>query len=383
LTGRPSPRLIPPGETSYRRGVGKLVSPLLEPKPVNRYNILDLVMDERGRPRLKQARREILPLHVSSIPVLGEAFDIWQTFDEYMVLRDMDLKTGEINYFGVKCSKRGNDVFVNRMKKKLGFLKKFNGVEAFSTEAFTYKHRIKVGPPVLLWATLTYDSKRCRLDQAWNNYMKEFNILITKLRQKYGRIWYISFPQPFPGDGLARGYPHMHILFMFMDTSFEIFRHMEQNSVGGLQLVYRVHEKDEIHEVGGWHSFMDIKALRSGEHAYNYAMQYAQRSIMGMSSDKSQITNSILWIYKKKSYNVSGAFRDAYSEFIRTMRNSKGQLTLDGEILPTSRVEFVGIYGLDEIRRIKEIKDPPGWVVALTSDHIKELDANRGKAIYS
>ncbi len=364
---------------------GELMPSLFESSgSFTRYDFWDLILDERGRPRLKPARRELLPLTREEIPLLLEGFEYWQKYDEYMVLRETDLKTGEIEYFGVKCSKRGNDYYNFRLKKRLKFLKYYQESEIFSPNDFQEGFSLKVGPPCLLWVTLTYDSKRTTLDQAWNRFMPEFNKWITRIRQKYGKVWYVSFPQPFPGKGEARGYPHMHLLMLFENASFHVFPHMELNRAGDLQLVYRVQEKEDLHRVGGWHSHIDVKALRSGRHAYNYTMKYSQNAIMGKEEEKSKINNAVLWLYRKKSFNVSGSFRESYLDLIKShLRNSKsGQVTLEGEFIPETKVEFVGIYNRSEIMRIREVKGPPGWLFKLTRDQVAELDLNRGRAIY-
>jgi hypothetical protein len=317
---------------------------------------------------------------------LVEAFEYWQKYDEFMVLKDTDVETNKTEYFAVKCSKRGNDYYNYRLEKKLKFLKSFN-VELFTPDDFKEKDELLIGPGCLLWVTLTNNSNRCSLDEAWLLIMAEFNEWITKIRQKYGRVWYVSFPQPYPGEGAARGYPHMHVLMLFEDACFTVFPHLEEDRAGELKMVYRVKEKDELHENGDWHSFIDVKALRSGLHAYNYTVKYTQNVIMGAEAEKSTLTNAILWLYRKKSFNLSGQFRRAYSDLINgDLHNSKVfQSTFEGDLLPEASkhvVEFYGIYGLDEIKRVKQLRDPPGWVFLLNSDEVKALDANRGKAIY-
>lgn len=357
---------------------------------VSRYDVWNKILDESGKPRLAEARREFLPLNQDKIPLLLEAFEYWKEFDEWLIIKDEDLKRGKNSYFGVKASKRGNDVFARRLKDKLRFLKDAEDREFFDPSEFSeddlediakaHIPKKKVSPG-LLWITLTYDSKRCSLNDAWENLMDEFNLWITNLRNNYGRIWYVAFPQPFPGsDGEAYGYPHMHVLMIFEDAEFTVFPRLEKNRDGELQLVYRVEEKPEIHSQGRWHSFIDVKALSSGKHAYNYVLGYAERVCYG-DSDKAIINNAIMWLYRKKTFNMSGRFREVYSEFISTLRSSKMvQHDLGGDPVPEHRFSLVGVYSGDEVAEVLGCNGGPPWFFSLDWEDIKEMDQARIRA---
>jgi len=55
---------------------------------------------------------------------------------------------------------------------------------------------------------------------------------------------------------------------------------------------------------------------------YNYAVRHYVNAGLG-DSEEAILNNSMCWIFKKKSYTVSGGFRESYSEYIRSLRNSK------------------------------------------------------------
>lgn len=345
----------------------------LEAQQISKYDIWSLILDEKGNPRLKPARNQFNDLGQRDIPVLIECFEYWKGFDEYLVIRD----TKKNEYFAVKCSKRGNDVYERRLKEKLGFLKNYMGKKLFSIDDFRDKQCIKVRSP-LLWITLTYDPSRYSLVDAWNNIHSEFNLWITNLRNKYGRIYYVSFIQPFPDyRGKAYGYPHFHVLAIFEDVEFNVFHNLEFNEQRELELTYRIKEKYQVEAQGNWHSWIDIKALSDGKHAYNYVLGYAKNVCYG-DTDKSKINNAISWLFRKKSFNMSGDFRLKYSDLISTLRNSKlVQVDFMGNLLPERRFEFVGVYSLAELRRVLEIKDPPRWSFGLDRATFRALDRNR------
>jgi len=294
--------------------------------PSLQVDIHEEILDRFGNPRLKQARHHFLPLNQDAIPLLTECFEFWQTFDEYMILKGENVITGKVLYVARKCSKRGNDVFASRLKKSLGFIQSMDDVEFFNVRQFDVKKNVRTR---LLWVTLTYDSKRCLLNEAWENCMKEYNLWITNLRNKYGHIDVLKFIQPFPdAKGQAYGYPHFHLVMLFRDHEFSVFPRLEANSEGKMQMNYRIKEKFEVQDQGKWHSFIDVKALSSARAVMNYCKSYAQNVCYG-DSEKAILNSAILWLYRKQTYSLSGGFREKYAEFIRTKQGSKAQMMLN------------------------------------------------------
>jgi hypothetical protein len=288
------------------------------------------ILDMYGNPRLSIARSFFLPLEQGDIPLLLEAFEFWQGYDEYGLIEGESTITGDKLYLAVKCSKRGNDVFAERLRRKLGFLHRWSNAEFFSLKSFSTHKVVKTR---LLWVTLTYDSKRCSLHQAWLNCMAEYNKWITNLRNKYGKIDVLRFPQPFPSqNGAAYGYPHMHLVLLFKETEFSVFPRFEENSKGETELAFRIKEKYEIEAQGKWHSFVDVKALKSARAVSNYVLKYAENVCSGESS-KALINSAIMWLYRKQTYSMSGSFRERYHDLMVAKQGSKVQTTLEGAIL--------------------------------------------------
>ncbi|NIO36644.1 hypothetical protein GTO27_02965, partial [Candidatus Bathyarchaeota archaeon] len=285
------------------------------------------ILDRYGHPRLDVARNFFLPLQQEDVPLLLEAFEFWQTYDEYGLIEGENQVTGERLYLAIKCSKRGNDVFASRLKRKLGFLRKWSDVKFFSLKDFNTHKTVKTR---LLWVTLTYDSKKCSLHDAWLDCMQEYNLFITNLRNKYGKIDVLRFIQPFPSsEGAAFGYPHFHLVLLFQEAEFEVFPRFEADSEGKNSLVFRVKEKYEIEAQGKYHSFIDVKALKSARAVSNYVVKYAENVAYGESS-KALINSAVMWLYRKQTYSMSGSFRRSYHDLMVTKQGSKVQLMLDG-----------------------------------------------------
>lgn len=288
------------------------------------------ILDRYGNPRLAIARNFFLPLQQEDIPLLLEAFEFWQSYDEYGLIEGENTVTGNKLYLAVKCSKRGNDVFAARLRHKLGFLRKWSNVKFFDVKDFNTHKAVKTR---LLWVTLTYDSKRCSLSEAWSNCMVEYNKWITNLRNKYGKIDVLRFIQPFPSEnGAAYGYPHFHLVLLFKEADFEVFPRLETTKENETALVYRIKDKYELEAQGKWHSFVDVKALSSARAVSNYVLKYAENVAYGESS-KALINSAVLWLYRKQTYSLSGSFRLRYHDLMRAKQVSKAQSTLEGDVL--------------------------------------------------
>jgi len=280
-----------------------------------------------------------------------------------MLLRGEHRETGEMKYQAVKCSKRGNDVYGDRVKKRLGFLKKAEDLVFFKREDFGVKKVVKTR---LLWISFTWDSKLCGLEDSWLNGEYFWNLMITNLRNKYGRISVLKFPQASPGkNGKAYGYLHYHAVFLFQDHEFTVFPDVDKGGV----LSYRIHRRSKLKNQAKWHSYVDIKAISSMKGIYNYAVKHHENAGFGDSED-AVLNNSLCWLFKKKSYTISGDFRRVYSEFIYSLRNSKVfTLTLDGEMLSIWVWKLVGFRSGEQLGLV----GGGPWVLSLSADEVDRL----------
>lgn len=298
--------------------------------------ILKNVTNDDGKPRLSLARQNLLiEMRQANVGVLSELYRSWRDFDEYLLLKGTHFKTGEEKFIAVKCSKRGNDIFSERLNKKLGFLHTLDGVTIFKPSDFENKYN-PVVKTNLLWVTLTYDSKKCSLRRSWESVISEWNLFITNLRNKYGKISYIRFSEAFPSpNGLAYGYPHIHVVLLFEEHQFKVFPRMEKFKDGRIGVVYRIREKKEIEKQGKWHSYIDIKAISSSKSLGEYLRKHCKNTHNG-DTPEALVTQSLLWLYRKTTYSMSCNFRQKLNEFTDKLQESKTkikQATLDGETI--------------------------------------------------
>jgi len=338
----------------------------------DKYAFLRDLWDESGRPRLKAAKHYFRNLKQNDLPFLIEGFKAWKDYHEYLLIKGENRVNGEKMFLAVKCSKRGNDVFSSRLDKRLGFLKRLKGIELFHPNDFKPNRIVKTN---LLWVTLTYNPI-CSLNAAWLSCMDEWNLFITNLRNKYGKIDVLRFIEAFPNKkGSAYGYPHFHIVLLFKEAKFTVFPHMEKRKDGKLGLIYRINEKHEVARQGNWHSFVDIKALSSGKALGSYVRKYCRKTHSG-SSKSALVTQSLLWLYRKQTYSMSAGFRKRLLDLISSMQGSKGreaQETLDGDILNDWIWVFHGIRSSEECGI-----DSGVWFQSLEEEKFNKILDERG-----
>ena len=334
--------------------------------PTSAYDVLHEVFGDYGVPRLGAARKYFLPLLQEDIPLLKEAFRSWQGYDEYMLLRGEQFKTGKEMFLAVKCSKRGNDVYARRLDRKLGFLDRLTNVKFFHEVDFDKQPYALTN---LLWITLTWNSNLCSLDEAWKCSYHELHKFKANLEAKYGKIEWLTFIQPFDDEkGAAYGYPHFHMVVLFKEASFNAFPRLEKHE-GKTCLRYRIKEKRELEVASRWHSFVDVQALSSLRGAVHYCKKYAKSVCYG-DSEKAVLNSAMAWLYRKKSYTLTHGFQEALNDLILTLqvrKNGAMQKTLGGKDLPLWVWKFCGIRSAAEVG----VASADVWVKSLTVDEFE------------
>lgn len=322
--------------------------------------LLHNILDQRGKPRLAAARNFLLDsVCQENISGITRAFEFWKNYHEYILLMGRNLLTDEEQFVGVKASKRGNDVFTRRLDRELGFLGNLEGIQLFSLEDFEKNSYM---PTNLLWITLTFNPHLCSMKEAWQKIGHYWNLWITNLRNKYGRILYLQMPEAFPDpSGAAYGYCHIHTVLLFMDHSFNTFPSWEKGREGKGGWVFRILERDEVKKQGKWMAHVDIKAIQSGRALGGYLRKHT-KNVHGGDDPGALVTQSLLWLHRKKTYSMSSGFRDAFNDLISSLHNSKTskQIDLMGEPVIEWVWSFHGVAAAQDLG-----VDPSIWVVSL------------------
>jgi hypothetical protein len=310
---------------------------------------------DNGKPRLNAARSYFLGLRNGDLQGLVDYYESWRDLSEYLVLQNQnfkqDLKTDIKKTIAVKCSKRGNDVYRNRVRKRLDWMNGLQDVRFFKDEDIS-KGLAKTR---MIFFTLTYDTKRCSLMNAWEAIGSEYNIWISRLRSLDPDLSVVRVWQSF-----GNGFPHIHGVILFKNKEFQVaFKQEDPVLHGRSHVVYRVQDK-EIFETS-WHSWVDVAACYSLRGALSYCRRYITREVLKGESyslpmyeggSQSAQDLALMWIYRKRSFAVSGEFRSRLADLIRLLHNSKaisGQYDLSGDKISEDWI-CLGIHSASELK---------------------------------
>ena len=288
------------------------------------------VLDNGNHPRLLQARDYFFskPLDFEE---LKDCFNYWCNYPEYMVLKGsrIDIRSSkqDTKYVGFKCSKRGNDVYNRRIKKKLDIINSVDDIEFFK---YTDKNPKTRG----VFITLTFNPKLCSVKDAWSDVGSSWNRYLSGLKRKFGKFQVVR-----SWESYKNGYPHIHALVMFENQEFNVF--LDDGKVPK----FRIKNKSDFEN---WHSFVDVQAVRT----YQGALKYITKEIFKVhlfndtEDKKYNLTLALMWLFSKRGFSISKRFVD----LIRVLHNSNKkreskQINLEGiEIMDGWKWEFIGIY---------------------------------------
>lgn len=135
------------------------------------------------------------------------------------------------------------------------------------------------------------------------------------------------------GKQQRKGMPHIHVLMIFHDNHFTIFRRRK-----GTRWIYRIKEKEEFER--SYHSFVDVQTVRKLKKGIRYITKYLSK----YTAQSQTLTLALCWLFKKRSFAVSGNFYETIY-VVRKFRKTFIQIDLVGNTLKV-KVEWVifGIY---------------------------------------
>ena len=310
--------------------------------------------DDATNPRIRlNAVRDLYYSGLMSEDDVVEKYKAWVSDDEYLLLQQTVTEPSvqgstkwDSQYIAVKCSKRGNDVYRDRVRETL-----YSVQEALPDRTFFNEKERELQKKVrtsLVSVTLTYHVKRCSMCDAWANIGKEFDVWLKNLRKKFGRISIIRTWEAF-----QNGYPHINAILLFHDNEFSVFRYKSK---------LRIKEKAAFSK--HWHSYVDVQAVANLKRAVSYIIKYITKELF---SENAILTRAMLWLFKKRSFSVSKDFISGLKRLDYSMHNSH-QVSLRGEKLTKIVWEFVGIFKKSELK-IKENE----WRIEIPNEIVQEL----------
>jgi len=298
-----------------------------------------------GRPRLKPCREWFLNQGELDLEGLVHFYREWRDLDEYGLIREKNEKIPiyKRKIIAIKCSKRGNDVYQRRVRDRFGALMRQDDVEFFPFS--------EVNPKVsLVFVTLTW-ADRGDIRESWEKNGENFNRWITNLREKYGRLSYARTWEAF-----ENGCCHVHLMIQFHEARLLAFKTIDQEG----KFVWRISEKSEFER--SWPAFVDVRAVRT----YSAVVRYLQKRVLKGTDKGDQqagdLTHSLLWVFRKRAFALSGELVARLHDLIRSLRNSKpGQRDLEGKII--SEWQWLGVRSAAELHLT--IEQASSWTVVL------------------
>lgn len=198
-----------------------------------------------------------------------DGFDVWGDY--------------QVTAWG-KASKRGNDVYKAELKKRFSVFDRLQPLN-FSD--------IFCGKTPMLFLTLTIDSKRYGLDEAWRKVSGEFHTFLAKVQQEYGsfcilRCW----------EAHESGYPHIHLLIYFKKRLFVTFNHKNK---------LRIADKHRENFTNWWSmgENVDVQGVSDTQGAFSEVQKYVTKSVFTEKGDK---TNAMVCLYKMRQFSISQHF---------------------------------------------------------------------------
>jgi hypothetical protein len=216
-----------------------------------------------------------------------DQYIVWVNDTKYMIMGKKS--EVEIEYFAVKCAKRGNDVYRWSVSKR--FNKLLSGVE--DVHFFNRKDR-GIKKTRALFITLTFNTKICSWEEAWESSSRDFNRFMANVRKRFGGI---SCCRVY--EASSKGYPHIHCILLFDCYEFSVFR----DSRGR----FRIRSKTVFDMF--WHSFVDVQAMDRVGGGLGYIKKYMLKCVdVENSNSKTVLTLALTWTFRKRSFSISGKF---------------------------------------------------------------------------
>jgi hypothetical protein len=273
-----------------------------------------------------------------------QLFETWSSYPDYIILKRMQRGSFKNEWVLVKASKRGNDVYQHRIKKR------FQNISS-DVVFFDYKNRSINKKTKAIFISLTYAREDLSLPDAWIKSSDDFNTFLTKLRKKYPKCAIIRV-----NEAHKDGFIHIHVL-LHCEHEFNAFSHRGKNG----RHSWRISESDEIKQL--WpHGFVDVKAVSDLKNGVKYLTKYMLKSV------RDNRTLALNWVFNKRQYSISRNWGDLIYPLHNSNIHHYYQVDLFGKCIDTwSLTGFCGGFSLDD------------WSISIS---LKELRLIKGTSTY-
>jgi len=240
---------------------------------------------------------------------------IAETFNDHPNCNFVVYERLKQTWINKKSVKRGNDVYCRMLQEKFKplFTSK-NHTAFFDTHLNSKRKRTRTTR--MLYLTGTCDQAIVGdIVAAWGSFGAYWNHFITSLRDLFGKSAYIRTWQ-----SQNNGYPHFHALVYFFDWEFPVIYRASDKS-------WRIHNRQKVIVnkksgakepcinaiVDRWKwGGLEVKCCDNTKSALRDLLKYVLRDLEGGASD---LTNTMVWYFNKKSFAVSRSFMGLFGAF--------------------------------------------------------------------
>jgi hypothetical protein len=340
--------------------------PALPPARLKGAEDIFWIYDHNGKPRAWKIRQYY---HANSSDISNEelirAFETYATYDEFMILnrKVINKTSGEVEEekeIAVKVIKRGNDKYCKKTYRKI------SNISKVMLEKVVIMHTLTN----TLFLTLTFEQRGYDEDELYKIADKYFNVFITWLRKKFGRLIYIKSK-----EAHVSGFPHFHLVVIFLDTLFETT--VWYSKEDGKPTIRLADENIRNEIKSCWkHGFVDIQAVRYPKDIHKYmskvafyvskSVEHEDEKLLKKIKDK-KLSQELIEELEKQNYKAKlsmakavalGLRLFAFSKYFNVRldspkNNSNCYLTVYGRENPNFMViwEFIEIVSREELKQ--------------------------------
>ncbi|XGI84782.1 hypothetical protein ACEU6E_10950 (plasmid) [Halorutilales archaeon Cl-col2-1] len=347
-----------------------------------------------------------------------ELYADWVTEDTYLVMQQIEKRlndwtgsrTESVENFGVKASKRGNDVYRARVTERFNEIRKaLPNKEFFDKDATRQVQSTRA-----FFVSLTYDRGRHGLVESWDRVGEDYNRFRSRLQREFAdrcsrvgkkghRIEDCdvcedrTIRQVRIFEGQQSGYPAPHALIV-MDKDIPVMYHEKSDSwrMASYSMSQRVEDcwgrghadVKAVHtldgelgqttevvedEHGGKSVAMpDGGRSESGGGAVSYMLKYLRKSLSAVDEgNKTQLRTLVMsWLTDKRAFSASSNWQS-----VMTLPDSNPQCIIQtdlfGEEVTSVEIKMLGTIAVDS-----RGDRPPPWRLEfddLDMDRIDEL----------
>jgi len=279
----------------------------------------------------------------------------WRGMNMYLCFKGETSKR-EAKYYYQKASKRGNDVYRWRVKKR------FQKILEFSEEnkELSFIEESKDGgfSSRLLKLTLTVDPGKYVLND-FNSKIcsKELDKQIKRIRNVYPNVKVSRTYEVFTDK--AKGFLHVNLVLFFPSYSFPVFLHKNKKKKQSWRLKNR---EDKSFFKGSWGcGFVDVRAVSTAHDLLEYCLKYHIKYFRNVKAKGNQdLTLSVLTLFNKRAFSVPDSFTDAIISYSQSLGITEVSPRLD-IVMHNSLDESISFQFLGVVRESELDFTPEEW----------------------